>query len=91
MTWDFQTLFVLATFSIVVLAIAVDLADMALLGLLGVSALVIAGALNGQDAVHVFGTANGAIALLFGGMVVARVLVPTGLFDQIGARFLRLT
>ncbi len=91
MTWDFQTLFVLATFGVVVLAIAVDLADMALLGLLGVSALVVVGALNGQDAVHVFGTANGAIALLFGGMVVARVLVPTGLFDQIGARFLRLT
>ena len=40
---------------------------------------------------EVFGTANGAIALLFGGMVVARVLVPTGLFDQLGARFLRLT
>lgn len=91
MIWDFQNLLILATFSAVILAIAVNLADMALLSLLGVSVLVVGGALNGQDAVRVFSTANGAIALLFGGMVIARVLVPTGLFEQMGAHFLRLT
>ena len=35
--------------------------------------------------------ANGPIALLFGGMLVARTLMPTGIFDWIGTHFLILT
>ncbi len=91
MLWDFQNILILIVFFGVILAIAFDLIDMVVAGLVGVSLLVLGGVLDGNDVLEVFGTANGAIALLFGGMVVARVLVPTGLFDQLGARFLRLT
>jgi Na+/H+ antiporter NhaD/arsenite permease-like protein len=36
-------------------------------------------------------TAGGPLALLFGGMVVARTLVSTGIFDRVGAIYLRAT
>ncbi|MFM7784584.1 MAG: SLC13 family permease, partial [Gammaproteobacteria bacterium] len=91
MSWDFQNTLTLVVFSAVILAIAFDLIDMVVAALLGVSLLVLGGVLDGSDVIDVFSAANGAIALLFGGMVVARVLVPTGLFDQLGARFLRFT
>jgi Na+/H+ antiporter NhaD/arsenite permease-like protein len=35
--------------------------------------------------------AGGAIALLFGGMVVARILATTGIFERVGRLFLRAT
>jgi len=91
MTWDFQNILILVVFAGVILAIAFDLIDMMLAGLIGVSLLALGGVLDGHDVIDVFATSNGAIALLFGGMVVARVLVPTGLFDQLGAYFLRFT
>jgi Na+/H+ antiporter NhaD/arsenite permease-like protein len=40
---------------------------------------------------NVVRAAGGVLALLFGGMVVARTLTPTGIFEHIGARFLILT
>ena len=36
-------------------------------------------------------TAGGPLALLFGGMVVARTLASTGIFDRIGSVYLRAT
>ena len=36
-------------------------------------------------------TAGGPLALLFGGMVVARVIGKTGIFDWLGDAFLRAT
>jgi Na+/H+ antiporter NhaD/arsenite permease-like protein len=91
MHWDFNSLLTLVVFATVILLIACDAVDMVVAGLVGVSVLAAGGVLNARDVSAVFTTANGAIALLFGGMIVARVLVPTGLFDQLGARFLRLT
>lgn len=91
MSWEFQNILTLVVFGAVILAIAFDLIDMVVAALLGVSLLVFGGVLDGSDVIDVFNSANGAIALLFGGMVVARVLVPTGLFDQLGARFLKFT
>jgi Na+/H+ antiporter NhaD/arsenite permease-like protein len=76
--FDFQTITTLIVFAVVILLIAFDVIDMMLAALLGVSTLIVAGVLNSQDVVNINRTAGGPIALLFGGMVVARVLAPTG-------------
>ncbi len=88
---EFQITFTLVVFLAVILAIAVDAIDMALAALLGTSVLVAAGILVKADAYAALETASGPLALLFGGMVVARMLAMTGLFDRIGALFLRAT
>jgi Na+/H+ antiporter NhaD/arsenite permease-like protein len=59
--------------------------------LVGVCVLIITGILTQQDLLNVTQTARGPIALLFGGMVVARVLVPTGIFEYVGSRYLLAT
>ena len=64
---------------------------MLLAALLGVSVLIVAGIFTHQDILNVTQTADGSIALLFGGMVVARVLGPTGLFEYVGSRYLLAT
>ena len=64
---------------------------MALAALLGVSTLTALGVFTLQDILNVVRTFGGPLALLFGGMVVARTLMPTGLFDYIGNIFLRAT
>ena len=78
-------------FAGVLLVIALDLLDMTLAALLGVSTLIAVGVFTLQDILNVVRTFGGPLALLFGGMVVARTLVPTGLFDYIGNIFLRAT
>lgn len=88
---EFQITFTLVVFAVVILAIAFDAIDMALAALLGTSVLVAAGILVKADAYAALETASGPLALLFGGMVVARMLAMTGLFDRIGALFLRAT
>jgi Na+/H+ antiporter NhaD/arsenite permease-like protein len=87
----FDTLLTLVVFAAVILVIAFDVIDMVLAALLGVSVLIVAGVFTGNDILNVTRTAGGPIALLFGGMVVARTLVPTGVFDYIGTRFLIIT
>jgi Na+/H+ antiporter NhaD/arsenite permease-like protein len=87
----FDTVLTLVVFAAVILAIAFDVIDMVLATLLGVSALIVAGVFNIDHIVSVTKTAGGPIALLFGGMVVARTLVPTGIFDYIGTHFLIAT
>jgi Na+/H+ antiporter NhaD/arsenite permease-like protein len=87
----FDTVLTLVVFAAVILVIAFDLIDMVLATLLGVSVLIVAGVFNTDDIVSVTKTAGGPIALLFGGMVVARTLVPTGIFDYIGTHFLIVT
>jgi Na+/H+ antiporter NhaD/arsenite permease-like protein len=82
---------VLGVFSAVILAIAFDVIDMALAALLGVSALIGLGVLDEQDIIAAIKTAGGPLSLLFGGMVVARTLAVTGIFDRIGAVYLRAT
>lgn len=88
---EFQITFTLVVFAVVILAIAFDAIDMALAALLGTTVLVAAGILVKADAYAALETASGPLALLFGGMVVARMLAMTGLFDRIGALFLRAT
>src|SRR5215471_21518340 len=44
-----------------------------------------------EDVIAAVKTAGGPLALLFGGMVVARTLAGTGIFDRIGTVYLRAT
>ncbi len=86
-----QNIIIVVVFSAVIVAIAFDVVDMLLAALLGVSFLTILGIFNQHDILNVTRSAGGPIALLFGGMVVARVLVPTGIFDYIGSRYVLFT
>lgn len=88
---DFETVFIPLVLAGVIVIIAFDLLDLALAGLIGLSMLVVFDALRFQDLQAAMNNGGGSIALLFGGMVVARTLVPTGIFDIVGAVFLRLT
>jgi Na+/H+ antiporter NhaD/arsenite permease-like protein len=64
---------------------------MALAALLGVSVLFAMGILNGEDITGAMKTSGGSLALLFSGMVVVHILSTMGLFERIGAVFLRVT
>jgi Na+/H+ antiporter NhaD/arsenite permease-like protein len=88
---DFQVILVPMVFAAVILAIAFNLLDLALASMLGVSVMLLFGAFTRNEFLQAAQNAGGAITLLFGGMVVARTLVPTGIFDQVGARYLRAT
>lgn len=88
---DLQVTLTLLVFAGVILAIAFNILDMAVAALLGVSVMLVFGAFTRQEFMNAAQTAGGSIALLFGGMVVARTLVPTGIFELVGIRFLRAT
>lgn len=88
---DLQITMTFVVFAVVILAIAFNLMDMAVAALLGVSTLLLFGVFTRQEFMNAAQTAGGSIALLFGGMVVARTLVPTGIFEMVGARFLHAT
>lgn len=88
---DFQIYLTIGVFAAVILLIAFDLIDMTVAALLGVSVLIVFGILDGNDLMPIVHTAGGPLALLFGGMVVARVIGKTGIFDWIGGAFLRAT
>jgi Na+/H+ antiporter NhaD/arsenite permease-like protein len=86
-----QIVVTFVVFAAVILAIAFNLLDMTLTSLLGVSIMLLFGVFTRKEFMNAAQTAGGAISLLFGGMVVARTLVPTGIFDQVGTLFLRAT
>src|SRR5512139_3496441 len=86
-----QSILILSTFAGVILIIAFDWMDMALAALLGVCTLAVFGIFGSADVRAALEGCQGSLALLFGGMVVARTLEPTGIFDNIGTRFLILT
>ncbi len=88
---DLQITVTLLVFAGVILAIALNVIDMAVAALLGVSLMLLFGVFTRQEFLNAAQTAGGSIALLFGGMVVARTLVPTGIFELVGGRFLRAT
>ena len=88
---DLQIYLTIGVFAAVILAIMLDLIDMAVAALLGVSVLFLSGILDGTDLMPIVHTAGSPLALLFGGMVVARVIGKTGIFDWIGDAFLRAT
>lgn len=88
---ELQSIIILAVFAGVILAIAVNLADMTLAAMLGVSVLIAGGILTEREVLNAVKSAGGPLSLLFGGMVVARTLEPTGIFEQVGIRFLSAT
>ena len=88
---DFQIYLTIGVFVAVVLSIAFDLIDMVVAALLGVSVLIVFGILDGSDLMPIVHTASGPLSLLFGGMVVARVIGKTGIFEWVGDAFLRAT
>jgi Na+/H+ antiporter NhaD/arsenite permease-like protein len=88
---DLQIIITLSVFSAVILTIAFNLLDMALAAMLGVSVLVLLGIFKVHYFASALETAGGPLSLLFGGMVVARVLATTGLFDLLGNLFLKAT
>ncbi|HSO84064.1 SLC13 family permease [Thiocapsa sp.] len=88
---DLQIYLTLGVFAAVILVIAFDLLDMVVAALLGVSVLIVFEVIGGADILPIIDTAGGPLALLFGGMVVARVIGKTGVFDWLGDGFLRAT
>ncbi|SDW34581.1 SLC13 family permease [Thiocapsa roseopersicina] len=88
---DLQIYLTLGVFAAVILLIAFDLVDMVVAALLGVSVLMVFEVIDGSDLVPIIDTAGGPLALLFGGMVVARVIGKTGIFDWLGDAVLRAT
>jgi len=84
-----QSLLILGTFVAVILVIALDLLDIAVTALIGLCVLLLTGALDGRDLLNAVQGGGESLALLFGGMVVARVLTPTGIFDIAGHYFVR--
>jgi len=86
-----QNIVIVVVFAAVILAIAFDVIDMLLAALLGVSVLIFFGIFSQREIVNVTRSAGGPLALLFGGMVVARVLAPTGIFDYVGSRYVIFT
>jgi Na+/H+ antiporter NhaD/arsenite permease-like protein len=88
---ELQTYLTFGVFAGVILAIACNVIDMTLATLLGVSTLIVAGVFTQDDVLRTQQMAGGAIALLFGGMVVARILATTGIFERVGRLFLRAT
>jgi Na+/H+ antiporter NhaD/arsenite permease-like protein len=88
---DPHSILILVVFAAVILAIAFDWIDMVLAALLGVCTLTAFGIYGREDVMNSVGSFQEPLALLFGGMVVARTLEPTGIFENIGTRFLILT
>ena len=88
---ELQIYLTIAVFAAVILLIAFDLIDMAVAALLGVCVLIVFNILDGGDLIQIVQTASGPLALLFGGMVVARVIGKTGIFEWLGDAFLRAT
>jgi Na+/H+ antiporter NhaD/arsenite permease-like protein len=88
---ELQVYIVVGVFSAVILAIAFNVIDMAVAALVGMCALIALDILDEQDLLAAARTAAGPISLLFGGMVVARILSTTGVFDLIGDLYLRAT
>jgi Na+/H+ antiporter NhaD/arsenite permease-like protein len=86
-----QSTLTLVVFAAVIVAIAFDVMDMVVAALLGVATLIFFGVYSAKDVAAVADASSGSLALLFGGMVVVRVLAPTGLFEWVGSKYLRLT
>lgn len=86
-----QIWLIVGIFAGVILLIAFDVLDMMVAALLGVCVLLALGLLDRNDLQEASKVAGGPLALLFGGMVVARVLAKTGVFERLGAVFLHAT
>src|SRR5690242_7578638 len=90
MNLAFAPVMALGTFAAVVLAVASNRVNLALAAMLGTVVLLATGVLSAQAMTETINPAESLIALFFGGMVVVRTLIATGLFDYLGAVALRL-
>lgn len=88
---ELQPIIAVVTFLFVILVIAFNWIDMTVAAMLGVVVFLVTGILTDGAVASALVTSDSALALLFGGMVVARVLVPTGIFDVVGQRLLHFT
>ena len=88
MTLSITSSIALGTFITVILAIALNRIHLTVAAMLGT--VVLLGVLSAQEASETINPAEAMIALFFGGMVMARTLISTGLFDYLGAIGLRL-
>ena len=88
MTLSITSSIALGTFITVILAIALNRIYLTVAAMLGT--VVLLGVLSAQEASETINPAEAMIALFFGGMVMARTLISTGLFDYLGAIGLRL-
>jgi Na+/H+ antiporter NhaD/arsenite permease-like protein len=88
---ELQVSLAIAIFAVVILVIAFDLLDMTIAALIGVCFLLALGILEHDDLLAAFNVAASPLALLFGGMVVARVLSSTGMFERFGVLCVRAT
>jgi Na+/H+ antiporter NhaD/arsenite permease-like protein len=88
---DLQICVTLGVFAAVILVIAFDVLDMAVATVIGATVLYALGILSSRDIEAAVDTSGGTLALLFGGMVVARTLTGTGLFERIGNGLLQAT
>jgi Na+/H+ antiporter NhaD/arsenite permease-like protein len=90
MNLSFFASIALGTFATVILAIASNRVHLTVAAMLGTVVLLLTGVLSARDVSETINPAEAMIALFFGGMVMARTLVSTGLFDYLGAVGLRL-
>jgi Na+/H+ antiporter NhaD/arsenite permease-like protein len=88
---DLQIIVTVLVSAGLIVVLVFDWLDIAVAGLLAVSVLIVFGVLSHQDVQRIVDSGGGVLALLFGGMVVARTLVPTGIFEYVSVRFLVLT
>jgi Na+/H+ antiporter NhaD/arsenite permease-like protein len=79
-----------ATFAAVILAIASNRLHLTVAAFLGVVGLLVTGVLSAEQVSETINPGEATIALFFGGMVMARVLAPTGLFEYLAGIVLRL-
>jgi Na+/H+ antiporter NhaD/arsenite permease-like protein len=86
---EWQALFALVVFVGLIVALVLDLVDLAIAGMLAVSLLLVGGVLATADLRSATNDAGPTLALLFGGMVLVRILTPTGLFDGVGYLIVR--
>ena len=90
MTLSLAASIALGTFATVILAIASNRIHLTVAAMLGTVVLLVTGVLSARDVSETINPAEAMIALFFGGMVMARTLIATGLFDYLGAIGLRL-
>jgi Na+/H+ antiporter NhaD/arsenite permease-like protein len=90
MTLSITSSIAVSTFATVILAIASNRIHLTVAAMLGTVVLLVTGVLSARDVSETINPAEAMIALFFGGMVMARTLIATGLFDYLGAIGLRL-
>ena len=87
---NWPALIAIATFCTVILVIALDWLHLTVAAFLGAILLMATGVLSAQETSQSIDEGYDTIALFFGGMVVARGLIPTRIFDLLGALTVRL-